>query len=159
MNRRGIMPGGLAAWWMQRSGRERLLLLILGAGLAAYLVVVAVAQPLLAARDAALTRIGSHEVALAQLAALPEGGVAPRPADSRPVPAIVTETAPAFDLAIRRIEPEGNGARLVIEDAGFAEILTWIEALEREHGLRLAAIEIDRRPEPGIVSARLTLER
>lgn len=158
MTRRGIVACSLAPWWAQRTGRERLLLGALGAALAAYLLFT-VAQPLLTARGAALAAVGQHEAALARLAALPDAGAAPRPADNRPVPAVVTATAPAFDLAIRRIEPEGAGARVVVEDAGFAEVLMWIEALEREHGLRLAAIEMDRRPEPGVVSARLTLER
>lgn len=159
MIRRGTLERGLASWWGQRSGRERLMLGALAVAAAAYLLVAVVAQPLLAARGAALADIARHDAALARLVALPDTGTAPRPVDDRPVPAVVTATAPAFDLPIRRIEPEGASARVEVEDAGFAEILMWIEALEREHGLRLVAIEMDRRPEPGVVSARLTLER
>lgn len=150
----------LASWWSGRSARERVLLLGMATALGLYLVVVGIAQPLLAARAETRAAIGRYDAGLAQLAALPETGTAPAaPALDRPVTAIVTETAPDFDLAIRQIEPEGSGARLAIEDAGFAEIILWIESLEREHGLRLIAIEMDRRPEPGIVSARLTLEQ
>ena len=73
----------------------------------------------------------------------------------------MTETAPEFDLAIRRIEPEGAGAgaQLVLDDADFASVLLWIEALEQDHRLRLTAVEMDRRPEPGVVAARMSFER
>lgn len=146
-------------WWARRSSRERLLLGLLVGALAVYVGIVAITQPLLKARRAALDEIARHETALAQLETAPEGGAARVAIDNRPVPAVVTDTAPGFDLAIRRIEPEGGGARVVVEDASFAQVLSWIAALEREHGLRLAAVEMDRRPEPGTVSARLTLER
>ena len=62
-------------------------------------------------------------------------------------------------MTIRRIEPEGDGARVSVDDAAYADILRWIEALEDDHGLHLAAIEMDRRPDPGIVSATMTLQR
>ncbi len=149
----------LKSWWAGRSPRERVLLAGLGAALGLYLAVALVAQPLVAARAEALAEIGRTDAALARLAALPEDAAPVSPAPLRAVIAILTETAPEFDLAIRRIEPEGSGARLVVEDAGFAEIVLWIEALERKHGLALIALEMDRRPELGTVSARLTLER
>ena len=151
------MSGSASTWWGRRSGRERVLLAVMASGLAAYLLFVGAARPLLAARGAALAAIAEHDAALARLAALPEGN-APV-ASGEPVTAIVTASAPGYDLTIRRIEAEGEGARLEIEDAGFPELVLWIEELERAHALRLITIEIERRPEPGLVGARLTLGR
>ena len=151
------MSGSASTWWGRRSGRERVLLAVMASGLAAYLLFVGAARPLLAARGEALATIARHEAALARLAALPEGN-APV-ASAEPATAIVTASAPGYDLTIRRIEAEGEGARLEIEDAGFPELVLWIEELEREHALRLITIEIERRPEPGLVGARLTLGR
>jgi len=156
----GLKLQPLTRWWRTRSSRERWLMLGLAVAGVAYLLSAGLVRPLLAHRAAALDAIGRHEAALAQLAALPEGAAAPSAAAfGQPVTAVVTETAPEFGLVIRRIEPEGAGAQLLIEDAGFPEILAWIEALERDRGLRVTAVEMDRRPEPGVVSARLTLER
>ena len=149
------MSGSASTWWGRRSGRERVLLAVMASGLAAYLLFVGAARPLHAARGEALATIARHEAVLARLAALPEG-IAPV-ASGEPVTAIVTESG--YDLTIRRIEAEGEGARLEIEDAGFPELVLWIEELERAHGLRLITIEIERRPEPGLVGARLTLGR
>ena len=151
---------GAGAWWVRRSLRERWLLAGLAGAAAAYVAIAVVAQPLLAARAAALAAIAEHDRALAQLAALPaEGAPAPVRSAALPVAGVLTETAPEFDLAIRRIEPEGAGARLVLDDADFAGVLLWIEELERDHRLRLTAIEMDRRPEPGVVSAQMSFER
>lgn len=150
---------GLLRLWRSRSSRERWMMLGLAAVGVAALLIAGLVQPLVASRAAAREAIGRHEAALARLAALPEGAAAPTADLTRPVTAVVTETAPEFGLVILRIEPEGAGARLLLEDAGFTEILAWIEALERDRGLRVIALEMERRPEPGIVSARLTLER
>lgn len=152
---------GLGAWLAKRSPRERLLLVSMMVAAAGYLAIAFVAQPLLGSRTEALAAIGRHDAALARLAALPAplATAAAAPADGRPVSAVATDTAPDFGLAIRRIEPEGDGVRLLLEDADFAAILLWTETLERAHGLRLIAVEMDRRPEPGAVSARMTVTR
>jgi general secretion pathway protein M len=149
----------VAGWWRRRSARERAMLAVLALSVAAYALVVGVAQPLLGARATARSTIARHDAALARLAALPAAEVAPADAADRPVTAVVTETAPDYGLTIRRIEAEGDGARLELADAGFPEIVLWIDELERTHGLRLIAVEMDRRPEPGVVSARLTFGR
>lgn len=149
--------------WTRRTPRERALVGALALSALSYGLVVGVAQPLLAMRAEARVAIARSDAALARLGMLPspgEGGAAPAvPVSAGPVPAVLTETAPEFGLAIQRIEPEAEGARLVLEDAEFARVLGWIEALERIHGLRLDALEMQRRPEPGVVSARLTVGR
>ncbi len=160
VGRTNAWRGRLSAWWAQRSERERWLLLGMAVAAAAYAATVGVVRPLLSARDEARASIARSDAALAQLDALPDGGV-PRRADSsgQPVTAVVTETAAEFGMTIRRIEPEAGGASLAIEDADFAAVMQWIEALETAHGLRLTAVKMDRRTEPGRVDATLTVQR
>ena len=77
-----------------------------------------------------------------------------RRAPDQPVTAVVTETAPDFGMTIRRIEPEGDGARrrrsttppLPTSCAGSS-------ARGRARPALSVAVEMDRRPDPGIVSA------
>ena len=80
-------------------------------------------------------------------------------ADSRPVPIVITDTAAVFQLVIRRLEAEGTGARVVLEEATFQQVILWLEALERDHRLRVRDLEMTRRPAPGVVSVTLALER
>jgi general secretion pathway protein M len=156
IGRAWLRAPALGRWWAQRSPRERVLLAVMAAALGSYGIIAGVAQPLLAARSAALAGIARSDAALARLAVLPTASPG---ADERPAAAILTETAPGYGLSIRRIEAEGDGARLDLGDAGFAEIVLWIDELERAHALRLVAVEMERRPTPGVVGARLTFGR
>ncbi|UWQ23149.1 type II secretion system protein M [Jannaschia sp. W003] len=114
--------------------------------------------PLAEARADALRQIaGYRAVALAASGtdALPVPTAA---ADPRPLPVRVTASAEGFALPLRRIEPEGERLRLTVDAVPFEALLEWLAALEGEAGARLAAVEIDRRIEPGTVSARILLE-
>ena len=56
-------------------------------------------------------------------------------------------------------KPFGNGARVVLEEASFDQVILWLEALKREHGLYVSDLEMTRRPAPGVVSTTFALER
>ena len=151
----------VADWLTERSGRERLLLGIALAFAIAWLGVAAVWQPLRQHRADMETRIARYDSGLAALENLafspaePESGTS----DSRPVPLILTDSAAVFQLVIRRLEAEGAGARVVLEEAPFEQVILWLEVLERDHGLRVSDLEMTRRPAPGVVSTTLALER
>jgi len=138
--------------------RERLLigaLVVIGGG-AAY--VHFVWQPMTAARENAQRRIVSADRALAAVAALDGPILATAPAQRPPPARRITESARGAGLTLRRIESDGGLTRLVLTEAEFAVLIDWLAVLERDHALLVASIEIDRRPEPGIVSARIALE-
>lgn len=147
-----------SAWWRGRSARERMLMIAMVAALALYVVVVGVAQPMRLARQDTLADVARHDAALARLAAQPLDGPPVAP-DGRSVAAVLTASAVDYDLTIRRIEAQDQGARIEIDDAGFAEVVLWIEELERDHGLRVDAVEMERRPGPGVVGVRMTVTR
>ncbi len=153
---------GLRDWLAQRTARERVLLGAAVALAAVWLVVFAVWQPLLAQRAALADRIARHDRGLAALAAQGPSDAAASAtpaATARPVPELLTAAAATFQLVIRRLEAEGAGARVVLEEAAFAQVILWLEALERDHGLRVADIEMTRRPAPGMVGVTLSVER
>lgn len=154
-----------AAWppVQRRVGRSaglRRLLAGIVVAVAAYLVLEAAVRPLLAARTEALASIARSELARSRLADPPRPGVRQGGgAADAPVSAVVTRTAGARGLTIRRIEPAGAGAQVLIENAGFNEIVEWIAELEIEQGLRVVALGMDRTTDPGIVNASLTVRR
>ena len=153
---------GLRDWLALRTARERGLLKAAVALGAVWLVVFAVWQPLLAQRAALADRIARHDRGLAALAVQGPPGAAVNAApatDARPVPELLTGAAATFQLVIRRLEAEGTGARVVLEEAAFAQVILWLEALERDHGLRVADVEMTRRPAPGMVGVTLSVER
>jgi general secretion pathway protein M len=114
-------------------------------------------QPLLADRAALRAELAEARTLAAALDAWPEGTEAPSPAPSTPLPARVTRSAEAAGIALARIERRGAGLSVTVEEVAFDTLIPWLAALE-SGGARLAAIEIDRRPLPGLVSARIDLE-
>ncbi len=148
----------LSDWVALRSRREQgLLLAALGLGLV-WLLVTLVWLPLRTERQALADRIGWQDRALAALATLP-GRALPGPADPRPVATVLTESAEAYQLAIRRLDPVDQGADATLDEVGFDALILWLDALEAEHALHLTALEIARRPVPGQVSVRLSVRR
>ncbi|KKK85009.1 hypothetical protein LCGC14_2777630, partial [marine sediment metagenome] len=55
-------------------------------------------------------------------------------------------------------EPDGQRLSVVLADAGYDTLVTWLAELQAREGLGVVSAEIDRRIEPGRVSARLVLE-
>lgn len=68
----------------------------------------------------------------------------------------VNATAKDFDLALLRIDPEGEGFRVQIEAKPFDKVLLWSHALETRHGMTITSAAIDVY-DPGVVNARFTI--
>ncbi len=146
-------------WWELRAPRERLLLTVLLVVVAVWLVVVALWQPLQAARTRLGEQILRYDRALVVLQSQPVA-VAPVSApDDRPLNIVITETAAAFQLTIRRLEPEGPRIRVVLDEVPFDAVILWLDALQRDRAVRVTELELTRRPAPGVVNATLALER
>jgi type II secretory pathway component PulM len=143
-----------------RSPRERVLLAALALVLAGGAVWTGVAQPL---RDRAALledRIRRHTLALPRVAALPPADPQPQAAsDSRPLPAILTETATAAGLDLYRLRDQGGPVSVTIEAAAFDAVVLWFETLETRHRLRLARVTMARAGAPGTVAVTLEVTR
>ena len=141
------------------SARERVLLLLMvlaGALAAGYALFW---EPMAQARTAALNEIERTDRLAAQLAPWRGEGLPALPVAAENLTAVVAETARDRGLSIRRLEPEEGGARVSLDETDFDDLLEWLTELQVDHAVRVAAIEIERRPEPGIVAARMTLGR
>lgn len=146
-------------WLDERTARERVLLLAMAVLASVWVLYAGIWQPLQAREAALLARIERHERAVEMLRAAPVTQAQTAATDTRPVPVIVTDTAAAFSLTIRRLEPEGDGALVILDEVAFEAVVFWLDRLEQNHGLRVTTIEMTRRPAPGVVTATLTLQR
>ncbi len=150
----------MTAFWAARTGRERVLLACLAIVCIAYALMVAVWQPLQRHRDTLTSDIARYTRTAAALSdATAQGAVFATPAADTPLPAIITDTAATYQLTIRRLQPTPNAAEVTLEDAAFDAVLLWVEALERDQGLRIVSLTMTRRPEPGLVATTLTVGR
>ena len=75
--------------------------------------------------------------------------------------AIVDQTARRDNLAtaLKRIEPKGaNEVRVRFEGAGFDEMIQWLTTMQRNYGVIIDTVAIDREAQVGRVNANLTLK-
>lgn len=62
--------------------------------------------------------------------------------------------------SVSKIESSGkNGARVVLNDAPFNQVLVWLNTLATHNGIQVVSANIERADKPGQANARLTLER
>jgi general secretion pathway protein M len=89
------------------------------------------------------------------------GTAATTPTDGRSLLALVDQTAKQSQLgsAIRRVEPDGEGkVRIQLEQAGFDDVLGWLQELSRRYDVHVDNITVDRIDLPGLVNARVSLQ-
>ncbi len=59
-----------------------------------------------------------------------------------------------------RLQPDGEDqARIWFEDVEFDSLLRWMNELQNRYGVRIDVADIERRPTPGLVNARLSVVR
>lgn len=143
-----------------RSPREQLMIGTLAAVIALSLIYLLIWQPLQQARSGYEAAIARQDALIARLATLGTASApAPVASDQRPPAVIVSESAAAASLEIRRLEPVDDRVRVVLEDADFGTVISWLDALDHDTGLKVAEIDLSRRPELGVVSTTLMLRR
>ncbi len=115
--------------------------------------------PLTEARAARIDEIAAYrQLTLAAQGANDRPAVAAVAIDPTPLATRVTQSAEAAGITLTRLEPEGAGLRLTLPETPFDTVIGWLARLEPDHGIRIAAAEIDRRTAPGTVSARILVE-
>jgi type II secretory pathway component PulM len=161
----------LAATLIGLSRRERLLVLLMVLLAVPAALWLAVAEPLLASRDAARTAVAEAEdlrawvvARRAELAALPN----PEANDSATAPVGLAGIEARLQSA--GLTPAGTGGAVQLGDAGqdgvslrfervdFALLMDWLTGVEAEAGYRVATLTLAAGDIPGQVGADLRLE-
>ncbi len=124
-------------WWEARSSRERVLLGVLGALLAALVLWVGVIGPIDRARAAAVARLELAANDRGRVAAVASTLAAARrvaPATlSGPLPAVIGKTAEAAGFTLSRIDPQGaDRVTIAISSARSPALFAWLADLERQ---------------------------
>ncbi len=81
---------------------------------------------------------------------------------NKPATLIIEQTVNNAGLkpSVNKIESSGkNGARVILNDASFNQILVWLNTLATYNGIQVVSANIERASKPGLANARLTLER
>ena len=144
------------------SARERRMAVI-GGGVAAALLLVAILLPLNRSVSRANERVGRKQADLAWMRTVaPElsgSSVATaQPATEESLLVLVDRAARESGLALTSSEPSGpGGLRVRLDDAPFDILVGWLARLADQHGIRVEAASIDGAGEPGLVNAAVVL--
>ena len=62
--------------------------------------------------------------------------------------------------SVKKIESSGsNGARVILSEASFNQIVVWLNTLSTHNGIQVVSANMERSDKPGRVDARLTFDR
>ncbi|MEW8204620.1 MAG: type II secretion system protein M, partial [Candidatus Thiodiazotropha taylori] len=75
---------------------------------------------------------------------------------------LVDRTAKRIQLRqqIKRIKPQGDDSvQLWVEQASFDTLIRWLGQMTQEYALNIESLNIDRQDAPGLINARVVLQR
>lgn len=140
------------------SPREVSLLRVCAAGLSLLALWMMVVSPALRARATSEAQLADLDRLFAVLDRVSPAQGRSAEISLPPLRQRVTETAAAAAIEIRRLDPQGSVLSVTLGDIGFSNLAGWLDTLTVTQRVRIVGAEIARRPEPGVVSARLVLE-
>ncbi len=151
-------------WFASLAPRERRSVIGAGAFVAVVVLYVAAVEPVLEHR-AMLERgvVAQRElVTWMRGIAADQGSGAPAAGAGGSLFAVVDRSVRATALAgaVQRVQPEGTGTvRVWLDGADFDELVRWIAVLDRQYGIGVSSLSVERGLAPGSVNVRLTLDR
>lgn len=160
----------MKAWWLTKTPREQLMLTAAAAVSLLFLLYLLAWQPFMDSVAQQQLQVKSQQITLDWMKQqLPEIQRLRAQANTRGVKrtneallTLVDRTAKQSQLRqqIQRIKPQGDDkVQLWVEQAAFDTLLKWLGGLSTGYGIQLESLSIDRQELPGIVNARLVLQR
>ncbi len=159
------VPPGFLRWWQAKSGRERQIILAVAAVIAVAILWLALWLPLqrdlLRARIAAVADhrlVASAQRMADEIASLARTAPPPAPTDLQgALERMLTQRG--LRTAVTQLDWQDGRARLVMASVSFDSLITTLEALQRQTGLRIVEATLTALVQPGSVRAELVLAR
>ncbi|MES9970494.1 MAG: type II secretion system protein M [Candidatus Thiodiazotropha sp.] len=156
-------------WWQSKTPQEHMAMIIGAAAILLLLIYLLMWRPFNQALEKQALLVESQQVTLSwmednldlikRLRSEQRGRGA---SSNEALLTLVDRTAKKIQLRqqIQRIKPQGdNGVQLWIEQAPFDTLLKWLGELTQTHAIEIDSLTIDRQEKPGLVNARLVLQR
>lgn len=69
----------------------------------------------------------------------------------------ISNSSQAYQIVLKRIQPQGSNALVEIDVTGFDQLINWLGMLEQQHGITPQQIELQRTGTPGKIQVRRLL--
>lgn len=149
--------------------REQVIVAVGSLVLLLALIYLALWQPFALARSHRADELASARSLAARIEQIGALAQVSRPAGGPPLVGREVSLLSAVDQAskdgvlgkpLSRINPDGeNQVRVWIDDVPFDALLRWMDDLQARYAVHIDNVAVERRPVPGVVSARLSLKR
>jgi general secretion pathway protein M len=158
----------LRAWFEQLAPRERLLVSVAGGVIVLAVIIMAGVRPVMSQSKRGHELVEDKRELLAELREVaarlgPQRGAAAAASGStQSLVLVIDQTTRSSGLAqhLKRNQPDGaDSIRLRFENAPFDTVVTWLNALQNQHGISVTSANIDASPQPGRVNCNLTVAR
>ena len=158
----------MKAWFNAREPGERILILILTGVVSVALLYLLIWEPLSAGYNRQNTQLQEQKKLLAWMQQSSQeilqlqGVSGNQSIATGPLLSNVDRIVKSEGLAgyMKRLEPQGQDkVQLWFENAGFDKLVNWLATLQHQHAISVYTINIERQVEPGIVNARVVLQR
>jgi general secretion pathway protein M len=153
----------LRTWYASLQQREQRVVTIGAIALGLIIVIGGILMPLQSAVSSAVKGTETRREDLAWMRVnAPEvralGGQLP--ADTGEAPVVLVDRVgreAGLATALRGTQPNATGGvRVQLEGAPFDTMITWLDNLDRQYGLAIESISVDRTPTPGLVNASIS---
>lgn len=146
----------IVQWWRSLQQREQRLVLAAAAVMLLGVFYWVLWQPLHQAKtqqqqqlDHAMQQLNQLQTMLPQLTAVTEVS---RSGGS--VAQIISNSARSSGIRVSRMQPQNEQLTLVLEDVSFETLLTWLHALQYQHGIKLVSLDLATADKAGMVRVR-----
>lgn len=138
-------------WWLNREPRERVMLVVMGIAVAAFMLWLGLLRPLQAWAHEARAR---HDRAAAELAWVrsavreleAKGTGQPAPQAVTGFKEIILDTAAGTRVEVTRQRiDEAGGLAIGIDAVGPPELFAWLDRLYADHGIAPVSMQVDKR--------------
>ena len=151
------MKQKILIWWSGLQQREQQLVLVAGAAVMIGAFYWLLWQPLHQARaqqqqnlQLAKQQLTMLQQAIPQLQAAGNEGVK----RSGSLSQVISSSARSEGIKVSRMQPQNDQLSLVLEDVSFDKLLSWLHALQYQHGVKLVNLDLATADKSGIVRVR-----
>ncbi len=144
--------------WQALNSREQTLIGVMSVVIIIFVFIIAIWQPITQGVEKARLKVEKQQA----LAVWVQENVAKYKSLSRQggakatgtLSSVVNNTAKRLQITVARMQPQGDDLQVWVDEVPFNALLTWLDELTRNQGLRILAIDIAPSGTPGMVKLR-----
>ncbi|WP_440054322.1 type II secretion system protein GspM [Pseudoalteromonas sp. T1lg65] len=150
-------------YWQSLKEQEQKLLMVAGVVFVIFVLVMGIFRPLSAAVADAQARVEkNHELVSwvnSSVARLKSGQTSQATSVAGNISQLVNQTRGRYQINISKMQPNDNALRLTIDSVEFNKLISWLDELTNQYGVKVENLDMTEGDLPGFVRvSRLVVE-